>query len=177
MLTTNIRTTKGLPLNRVDWVAVFGFVLMFGLGSTGLRAEMIDAVEKTGSSQLRGMIDSSGSVFDRLLSWTEFSTVNIVLGTHDSPVALDAVAADEKSESPMFEHLTFVGPGQGSASNSLDSSSSSSGNSPVHAAILSLRSSFPDPVLLQYWRGREFVHVPDAPSSGLFRPPRQHSSI
>jgi hypothetical protein len=28
-------------------------------------------------------------------------------------------------------------------------------------------------VVLLYWRGREFLHIPDAPSSGLFRPPRQ----
>ena len=142
-----------------------------------LKAELIPAVENPVSATLRGMIENKGSFFDRLLSWSEFPSVNVTLGNlADGPIS-DVIQSHEELFNPRLGFSLIAGWFSGGASNSLESSSSTSSAPPVSLAIPPWRSSITDSVLVLDWRSREFIHIPEAPSSGLFRPPRQSCSI
>lgn len=168
-----MQVTNGLSLHRCRCMMVLGVVFFASFVASDLQAEMISAVEKTGSTQLRGMIEDSGPVFDRLLRWAEFGSVNVVLGAQANNSVVDVVDSREGYVNPGLVFVPVVAAFQGAASNSFDSSSSVDSVPQAYAAILGLRSAPSDPVLLLYWRGREFICIPSAPSSGLFRPPRQ----
>ena len=173
MLKNLMQVKVGRQSQRFNCVTVFGILVNLASGLADLHAEMIPAVERSGSTKLLGMIEGDSSVFDCLLSWSEFAPANVTLGAHVNSVAFDAVELQEEHLSPGLIFRSVVGMYQGGASNSLDSSISSSSVPPVYAANLTPHSGMSDPVVLLYWRGREFLHIPDAPSSGLFRPPRQ----
>ena len=162
----------GLLPQRFNCMFVVCLLALLGLGQAELRAELIPAVEHTGSAKLRGMIESEGSVFDRMLSWSEFARVDIPMGAQAGSIVRDIFETLDNPASLTLSLPPIVGTYQGGASNSLDSSSSTSSVPPVFAANLNSCSALSDPVVLLYWRGREFLHIPDAPSSGLFRPPR-----
>ena len=172
MLKTLMQVKVGRQSQRFKCVTVFGVLVILASGLVELHAEMIPAAERTGSTKLRGMIEGETSVFDRLLSWSEFAPASITSGAQANPMVADALELLDEPLSPGLKFLSVVGMYQSAASNLLDSSSSSSNVAPVYAANLTSHSGLSDPVVLLYWRGRDFHHIPDAPSSGLFRPPR-----
>jgi len=176
MLRALIQEKVGRQSQRFNCVIAFGALLILGSGLADLHAEMIPAVERTGSTKLLGIIEGESSVFDRLLSWSEFAPANAAWGAQTNPVVSDLVELPEDPSTLRLNLPPVVGMYQGGASNSLDSSSSSSSVAPLYAANLSANSGLSDPVVLLYWRGRDFLHIPDAPSSGLFRPPRRFLS-
>ena len=172
MPATLMRMKVGLLPQRVSSLIAVGALVVAGLGQAELRAELIPAVEQAGSTKLRVMLDGESSVFDRLLSWSEFAAVELPLGAQAGSIVRDVFETLNNQVSAKLSYPPTVGMYQGGGSNSLDSSSSASSVPPVFAASLNSGSSLSDPLVSLYWRGREFLHIPDAPSSGLFRPPR-----
>ena len=157
---------------RFNCLIVVGSLVFLGFNRAELGAELIDAVEHTGWIKLRGMIASEGGVFDRLLSWSEFASVDIPLGDQASVAVRETIESLGEHVDPVSVFPPILGMYHGGASNSLDSSNSASSVPPLYAANLASNCALSDPVVLLYWRGQEFQHIPDAPSSGLFRPPR-----
>lgn len=173
MSNTGTRIRKG-HTNHIDWVLILGFAVLAGFGSSDVRAELIIPIENAGSSQLRGLIDDQGTFYSRLLSWTEFEPVNIVVGAQANSLVSDEIEHGQEEVPPESDLILAPSTYQGSGGTSSSSTSTSGGSvPPVYAALLTLRSALPDPVLLLHWRRGEFLQIPDAPSSGLFRPPRQ----
>ena len=163
--------TIGHLVHRINWLLVLGVAVIFGSGLTDARAEMIVAVEETHSTHLREMIEESDSNICRLMSWAEFDSVDIVLGAQaNTSVSEDVYSGDEEIVT-VFAFLPLLST-LGATSNPLDSSNSTGSVGLAYAALLTIRTVFPEPVLLLYWEGREFFHIPDAPFSSLFRPPR-----
>ena len=172
-----MRARSGRECQRFDRVFVFGVLSFLVCSFVELKAELIPAVENPVSATLRGMIENKGSFFDRLLSWSEFPSISVTLGNLANGPIPDVVQSHEELFNARLGFPLIAGWVPGGASNSLESSSSTSSAHQVSLAIPPRRSSFTVSVLVLDWRGREFVHIPEAPSSGLFRPPRQSCSI
>ena len=172
-----MRAKSGRECQRFGRVFVFGMLSFLASSFVELKAELIPAVENPISVTLREMIENKGSFFDRLLSWSELRSVNVTLGNlADGPIS-DVAQSHEELFNERSGFSLIAGWFSGGASNSLESSSSTSNAPPVSLAIPPRRSSLTDSVLVLDWRGREYIHIPEAPSSGLFRPPRQSCSI
>ena len=153
-----------------------GFVvpafLLLCLGQADVRAELIPAVGHTDSTTLRAVIESEDLVFNQLWSWTEFASVDIPLGAQAGSIVVETIETLDDEVSPTSSLPPIVGMHYVGGSNSMDSSNSPGSAPPANDANLNSCLAFSDSLVWGYLRGREFQHIPDAPSAGLFRPPR-----
>ena len=139
-----------------------------------LKAARIPLADHSVSSTPRGMIEKNASFFARLSSWLEFPSDSVTFGN----LAEESIPDLTQFRAGFFHLRTgfplIAGWFRVDASDSYDPwSSASSVVPPVYAADLTLSASFGNPVALLCWRCREFLRIPGAPCSGLFRPPRQ----
>ena len=173
MLRAILRVKSGHGYQRVWHGFVSGMLVCVGSSFFDLKADLIPAVENPVSATLRVMIENHGTFFDCLVSWFEFPSDNAKWWNLSDDTIAEVIQAYEERFTPMFGFPLLAGWFQGDTSNSIDLLSSASSAPPVYAAHLTSCVSLGDSVILLYWRGREFIHFPEVPSSGVFHPPRQ----
>ena len=172
MLAILLHLKAGRLFHRLSCGFVVPAFLLLGLDQAAVKAELIPAVGTTDSTMLRAIIESEDSVFNQLWSWSEFSSMDIPLGAHADSVVADTIETLNDHVSPTSSLPPSVGMHYVGGSNSMDSSNSPGSAPPSYDANLNSCLALSDSLVLGYLRGRDFLHIPDAPSAGLFRPPR-----